>query len=75
MIYDTNVQNNGSGKIDDTMMMRFSVCLVWCVFVNWLVKQFAICLGVVPFLMLNVMDVFSVGGGALCWIVRVWSSK
>ena len=32
-----------------------SVC---CVLVNCLVKQFAICL-------LNVMDVFSVGGGAL----------
>ena len=40
----------------------FFVC---CVFVNWLVKQFAMCLGVVPILLLNVMDVFSVGGGAL----------
>ena len=41
---------------------------VWCVacltvFVNCLVKQFAMCLGVV--LLLNVMEVFSVGGGAL----------
>ena len=34
-------------------------------FVNCLVKQFAICLGVVVILLLNVMDVFSVGGGAL----------
>ena len=30
-----------------------------------LVKQFAMCLGVVVVLLLNVMDVFSVGGGAL----------
>ena len=30
-----------------------------------LVKEFAICLGVVAILLLNVMDVYSVGGGAL----------
>ena len=42
-----------------------SVCLLCCVFVNCLVKQFAMCLGVVAILGLNVMDVFSVGGGAL----------
>ena len=30
-----------------------------------LVKQFAMCLGVVAILLLNVMDVFSVGGGTL----------
>ena len=30
-----------------------------------LVKQFAICLGVVAILLFNVMEVFSVGGGAL----------
>ena len=35
------------------------------VFVNCLVKQFAMCLGVVAVLLLNVMDVFSVGEGAL----------
>ena len=35
------------------------------VFVNCLVKQFAMCLGVVAVLFLNVMDVFSVGGGSL----------
>ena len=40
-----------------------SVCLVCCVFVNCLVKQFAMCLGVVAVLLLNVMEVFSVGGG------------
>ena len=33
--------------------------------VNCLVKQFAMCLGVVAILLLNVMDVFSVDGGAL----------
>ena len=42
-----------------------SVCLVCCVFVNCLVKEFAICLGVVAILLLNVIDVFSVGGGDL----------
>ena len=40
--------------------VNVSVCLVCCVFVNCLVKQF-----VVVILLLNVMDVFSVGGGAL----------
>ena len=41
--------------------------LVLCstVFVNYLVKQFAMCLGVVAILLLNVMFVFSVGGDAL----------
>ena len=34
-------------------------------FVNCLAKQFAICLDVVAILWLNVMDVFSVCGGAL----------
>ena len=34
-------------------------------FVNCLVKQFAMCLAVVAILLLNVMDVFSVCGGAL----------
>ena len=50
-----------------------SVCLVCCVLrvacltvlVNSLGKQFAMYLGVVAILLLNVMDVFSVGGGAL----------
>ena len=41
-----------------------SICLS-CVFVNCLVKQFAICLGVVVILLLNVIEVFSVCGGAL----------
>ena len=47
--------------------VNVSVCLVCCVFVNSLVKQFAMCLGVVAILMLNVMDMFSVVG-VLCWI-------
>ena len=52
-----------------------SVCLVCLtVFVNCLVKQFAMCLGVVAILLLYVMDLFSVGK-VLCWIARVWASK
>ena len=38
-------------------------CLI--VFVNCLVKQFAMCVGVVAILPSHVMDVFSVCGGAL----------
>ena len=45
--------------------VNVSVCFVCCVFVNCLVKQFAMCLGVVAILLLNVMDVFSVCDGAL----------
>ena len=44
------------------------------VFENYLVKHFAVCLDVVAILLLNVMDVFSVGGGALL-DNRVWASK
>ena len=48
------------------LMDLFVVCVACLtVFVNCLVKQFAICLGVVVILWLNVMEVFSVGGGAL----------
>ena len=51
------------------------VCLT--VFVNYLVKQFAICFGVVVILLMNVMEVFRVGGGALldasCMVLqRMW---
>ena len=35
------------------------------VFVNCLVQQFAMCLGGVAVLLLNVMDVFNVGGDVL----------
>ena len=38
-------------------------------FVNCLVKQFVICVGVIAILLLNVMAVFSVGGGALFYIL------
>ena len=41
----------------------YLVCLT--MFVNCLVKQFVICLGVVVILFLNVLEAFSVGGGAL----------
>ena len=47
-------------------MYLFVLCVACLtVFLNCLVKQFAICLGVVAILLLNVMDVFSVGGSAL----------
>ena len=36
--------------------VNVSVCFVCCVFVNCLVKQFAMCLGVVAILLLNVME-------------------
>ena len=47
--------------------MDLFVLCVACLteFVNCLVKQFAMCLGVVAVLLLNVMDVFRVGGSAL----------
>ena len=45
------------------LFVLFVACLI--MFVNCLVKQFAMCLGVVALLLLNVMDVFNVGGGAL----------
>ena len=41
------------------------ICLFVLCVVNCLVKQFAMCLGVVAILLLNVMEVFSVCGGAL----------
>ena len=52
------------------LMCLFVLCVVCLtVFVNCLVKQFAMCVGVVAILLLNVMDVFSV------WWCSVWSSK
>ena len=48
------------------LMDMFVLCVAsLTVFVNCLVKQFTICLGVVAILLLNVMEVPSVGGGAL----------
>ena len=51
--------------------VNVSVCFVSCVVVNCLVKQFAMSLGVVAILLLNVMEVCVV---VLCWIDHVWSS-
>ena len=54
-----------------TLCVALLICpLVLCaacltVFVNCLVKQFAMCLGVVAISLLNVLDVFSVCDGAL----------
>ena len=48
------------------LMCLFVLCVACLtVFVNCLVKQFAMCLGVVAILFLNGMEVFSVCGGAL----------
>ena len=58
------------------LMCLFVLCVACLtVFVNCLVKQFAMCVGVVAVLLLNVMDVFSVWWVVLCWIDHVWSSK
>ena len=47
------------------LMCLFVLCVACLtVFVNCLVKQFAMCVGVVVILLLNVMDVFSVCGGS-----------
>ena len=47
-------------------MDLFVLCVACLtVFVHYLMKQFAMCLGVVAILLLNIMEVFSVGGGAL----------
>ena len=55
-----------------SLSMDLFVLCVACltVFVNWLVKQFAICLCVVVILLLNVMELFSVVGGD--WLDRPW---
>ena len=48
------------------LMCLFVLCVACLtVFVNYLVNQSVMCLGVVAILLLNVMDVFSVCGGAL----------
>ena len=47
-------------------MDLFVLCVAFLtLFVNCLVKQFAICFGVIAILLVNVMAVFSVSGGAL----------
>ena len=58
------------------LMCLFVLCVACLtVSVNCLVKQFAMCLGDVAILLLNVMDVFSVCVVVFCWIDRVWSSE
>ena len=49
------------------LLMDLFVLCVACltVFLNCLAKQFAMCLGMVAILLLNVMEVFNVGGGVL----------
>ena len=48
------------------LVYLFVLCAAYLtVFVNCLVEQFAMYLGVVAILLLNVMDVFTVDGGAL----------
>ena len=48
------------------LMDLFVLCVAcFTVFVKCLMKQFAMCLGVVAILLLNIMDVLSVGGGGL----------
>ena len=56
------------------LLMDLFVLCVACltIFVNCLVKQLAICLGVFAILSLNVMEVWV---EVLCWIDRVWSYK
>ena len=45
----------------DLLMCLFVLCVACLtVFVNCLVKQLAMCFGVIAILLLNVMDVFSV---------------
>ena len=57
------------------LMCLFVLCVACLtVFVNCLVKQFAMGLGVVAILLLNIMDVL-VRVVVLCWIDHVWSSK
>ena len=50
-----------------TLLMDLFVLCVACltVFVNCLVKQFSICLGVFAILLLNFMDLLSVSGAGL----------
>ena len=56
-----------------------SVCFLCCVFVNSLMKQFAKCLGVFVILLLNVMELLTVVGGALldrpCMVFVIFSFR
>ena len=54
------------------LMCLFVLCVA-CLTVNCLVKQFAMCMGVVAILLLNVICLVCVV--VPCWIDHVWSSK
>ena len=58
----------------DVTSLYFMFYFIFDRFVNCLVKQFAMCLGVVAILLLNVMKVINVDGGALldipCMVFR-----
>ena len=56
------------------LMCLFVLCVAcMTVFVNCLVKQFAMCVGVVAILLLNVIEVFSVGTQLvrLCMVFQI----
>ena len=53
------------GECNDISLYALCFSVNESVFVNGLVKQFAMCLGVYVILLLNVMEFFSVVGGAL----------
>ena len=62
----TNVMLYYCNLCDALLMDMFVLCVACLtVFVNCLVNQFAICLGVVDILLLNVMEMYSVCGGYL----------
>ena len=58
------------------LMDLFDLCVACLtVFANCLVKQFAMCLGVVGIFVCNVMEVFCVCVEVLCCIYHVWYFK
>ena len=59
------VRTGGAIWLNPFAMVLFSVCSAITVFMNCLVTHPAICLGVFIILFLNVMELFSVVGGAL----------
>ena len=59
----------------DVGSLYVCVAMLMDLYVNCLVIQFAICLGVFAILLLNVMDPFSVAGGALLDILFMVSKE
>ena len=69
-MWNTSLKLTLFGCVIYICCVGFASLFVLCVacltvFVNCLMKQFAMCVGVVAILLLNVTDVFSVCGGAL----------